>query len=122
MNMKVEVQPSPTQRRANKLLWASWLMVPLVLLSSGLALLVTAWLVFGIGLQLGAEQHKFLILGAVYASLLVLAPLPAFFGVWFGSKAHRFGRSAAALGAVVVNELVTAGIWLFVAYWLVWQH
>ena len=86
MNMKVEVQPSPTQGRANRLLWASWLMVPLVLLSSGLALLVTAWLVFGIGSQLGAEQHKFLI-----------------------------------LGAVVVNAVVVAGIWLLAFDWLVWQ-
>ena len=57
----------------------------------------------------------------MYASLLLLAPLPSFFGVWFGLKAHRFRKSAAAIGAVVVNAVIVAGIWLHAFDWLVWQ-
>jgi phosphotransferase system glucose/maltose/N-acetylglucosamine-specific IIC component len=45
---------------------------------------------------------------------LVLGPLPAYFGVWFGLKAHRLGEGVGAIAATVVNGLVIAGIWLLI--------
>ncbi|MDH4158928.1 MAG: hypothetical protein OEV62_01570 [Actinomycetota bacterium] len=115
MNKTSRVRASSTQTPGARLLWSSWLMVPLVLLSMVFTFVVSAVLL-GLANLEGSEpmSEQGLVGWAQVLLAMVLGPLPAYFGVWFGSRAHRLGEGASAVAAVAANALVIAGIWLLI--------
>ena len=115
MNMTSEVRPSPTQRPGAGPLWSSWLMVPLVVLSMILTFVLSVVLLGLANLEGSEPMSEQGLVGWMQVLLaLVLGPLPAYFGVWFGLKAHRLGEGVGAITATAVNGLTIAGIWLLI--------
>ena len=113
MNVTSQLQPTTSQRPGRRWMTTSWLMVPLLVPSVILTVVIAVVLLGTADLEGSEPMSEQGLIGwvAVLVSLL-LGPLPAYFGAWFGLKAHRLGEGTAAIAATVVNGLAIGGLWL----------
>jgi hypothetical protein len=112
MNVEPEVQAT-SQRPGRRWMTYSWLMVALLVPSLILSVLISVVLLGTADLEGSEPMSEQGFVGWVVVLLaLLVGPLPAYFGVWFGLKAHRLGEGTAAIAATVVNGLAIAGLWL----------
>lgn len=113
MSVTSQVQPTTPRRPGGRWMTRSWLMVPL-LVPSMILTFVIAVVLLGTAELEGSEpmSEQGFIGWVVVLVTLLLGPLPAYFGVWFGLKAHRLGEGTAAIIATVVNGLAIGGLWL----------
>ncbi len=88
-------------------------MLPL-LVPSGVLAFVAAVVLLGTANLEGSEPMSEQGLVGWLAVLLglVIWPLPAYFGVWFGTRGIRRGQGYAAIIATALNAAAIAGIWL----------
>jgi hypothetical protein len=110
----VEVAGQP-QSKADRLVRLSWWMLPLLVVSLVAAAIVGMILLFGAGLEGSeplSEQGAIGWLALILANLVIL-PLPAYVGLWFGVKARRTGAAAKATMPIVAHSVVIAAVWLF---------
>jgi hypothetical protein len=116
MNATERLTPTSSPGTDRWVMW-SWLMLPMLLVSTVAAVVFEVWVLSTAGLEGSEPMSEQGLTGVVAIAVgnLIIWAMPAYVGIWLGRRASAAGAPNAAW-PMRINALAVAGIWLLSLY------